>query len=140
MDIFERLKVMRVLRGYSQEELAQRLGISATAYAKIERGDTDVNYSRIKQLADLLKVELADLFGFNEKNVFYIVGNTGDQPTNNRQINYNCGNPQKMERGEQHELELLRKDLAFKTHEIANLNTQITQLNEIIRLMQAKQG
>ena len=47
MQFYEKLKVMRILKGWSQEELAQKLGYSVNGYAKIERGETDINLAKL---------------------------------------------------------------------------------------------
>lgn len=52
----QRIQEIRKARGYSQDAVAYDLGISTTAYAKIERNETDVNMSRLTQIAKVLKV------------------------------------------------------------------------------------
>lgn len=42
MTIGDKIRNMRTIKGYSQENMAEMLGISVTAYAKIERGETDI--------------------------------------------------------------------------------------------------
>ena len=45
----------------TQEEVALELDISITAYAKIERGETNVSFLRLTQIADLFNVPLSKL-------------------------------------------------------------------------------
>jgi len=45
--------LLRHDRGYRQEDVARLMGISIPAYSKMETGATDLNYSRIVQLAAL---------------------------------------------------------------------------------------
>ena len=45
----------------TQEEVALELDISITAYAKIERGETNVSFLRLTQIADLFKVPISRL-------------------------------------------------------------------------------
>lgn len=59
--IGEKIRYFRKLKGLSQEDLAHELDISLTAYSKIERNITDVSFSRLTQVADVLKVSLLDL-------------------------------------------------------------------------------
>lgn len=47
--------------GQTQEDVAFGLDISSTAYAKIERGETNVPFKRLIQIAEYLKVEVSDL-------------------------------------------------------------------------------
>ena len=52
---------MRHQRGWSQEEVANRLGISIPAFSKIETGVTDVNLSRLEQIAGIFEVNVINL-------------------------------------------------------------------------------
>ena len=45
----------------TQEEVALKLDISITAYAKIERGETNVSFLRLTQIADLFNIPLSKL-------------------------------------------------------------------------------
>jgi transcriptional regulator with XRE-family HTH domain len=46
----------------TQENVAHDLGITAGAYAKIERGETDAPLSRILQIAGALEIHITELF------------------------------------------------------------------------------
>jgi len=50
------------LESWTQEDIADKLGISTHAYAKIERGETDVNLSRLQQIAEVMEIGLSQLF------------------------------------------------------------------------------
>ena len=58
MTLGEKTKTFRAAKGYSQENMAKLLNISSTAYAKIERGETDVNFSRLEQIAKAFEVKV----------------------------------------------------------------------------------
>lgn len=45
----------------TQEDVAFELDISITAYAKIERGETNVSFLRLLQIANLFKTSVAKL-------------------------------------------------------------------------------
>lgn len=47
--------------GLTQEDVAFELDISITAYAKIERGETNVGFLRLAQIAELFKVPISKL-------------------------------------------------------------------------------
>lgn len=55
------LKERRRLLNLTQENVADKLCITVTAYSKIERGDSGVNMDRIRQLADALEMNLFEL-------------------------------------------------------------------------------
>ncbi len=76
--IHEKIKNVRLLRNYTQEHLAEMLGISKQSYGKIESGETDVSYSRIEQIAKTLEVSPEFLASFDAKNLLNIHNaNTG---------------------------------------------------------------
>ncbi|MCI5648652.1 MAG: helix-turn-helix domain-containing protein [Fusicatenibacter sp.] len=49
----ENIAMLRNLKGYSQEEVAEKIGISRQAYAKWEKGETIPDVDRCQKLADL---------------------------------------------------------------------------------------
>ncbi|MGN1084423.1 MAG: helix-turn-helix transcriptional regulator, partial [Lachnospiraceae bacterium] len=50
---FSRLKMFRKQNGYTQEEIAEKLGVSRQAVAKWERGETLPDIENCIKLADL---------------------------------------------------------------------------------------
>ncbi len=52
--VAEKIRLQRLQRGLSQENMADLLGLSTTAYGDIERGKTDLALSRLTQIADAL--------------------------------------------------------------------------------------
>ena len=62
-------KKIKTLRGqylWTQEIVANQLGISIPAFSKIESGLTTVNITRLKQLADLFETTPMALLGLTE--------------------------------------------------------------------------
>ncbi len=55
------IRTLRHQRGWSQEDVANRLGISIPAFSKIETGVTDVNLSRLEQIAGIYEVNVINL-------------------------------------------------------------------------------
>jgi transcriptional regulator with XRE-family HTH domain len=68
-----KLKVLRVSRDWSQEYIAEKLGISQAAYAKLETGETRLTVDRAGQLAGIYEIDPEYFF------------------TTDRVINYNSG-------------------------------------------------
>lgn len=61
------IRALRHQHSWSQEDVANKLGISIPAFSKIETGVTDVNLSRIEQIANVLGVSVARLLSENEE-------------------------------------------------------------------------
>ena len=57
----ENLIILRNIHGYSQEEIAEKIGISRQAYAKWENGITIPDIEKCKRLSDLYGVTIDSL-------------------------------------------------------------------------------
>lgn len=65
--IGNKIRSIRTLKELSQENVAEMLSISVTAYSKIERGETDVQLSRLSQIANVFKVSIEEILNFGDK-------------------------------------------------------------------------
>ena len=61
MEIGEKIRYVRLKKGYSQENMADFLGISTSAYGDIERNKTELTLSRAKKLSTILKMSMLEL-------------------------------------------------------------------------------
>ncbi|MBB3839147.1 transcriptional regulator with XRE-family HTH domain [Runella defluvii] len=61
--IAEKIRLLRLEKGFSQENVADMLGISTTAYGDIERGKTDLTLSRLQSIAHVFSTSLRHLMG-----------------------------------------------------------------------------
>ena len=125
MKIYEKIRFMRELKNWSQEEMATKLSMSVNGYANIERGETDIQLSRLEQIAKTLEIELLELLSFGENNIFYL---TGD---NNRlyKLNINSSNKQSELENELEKTRLI----------VEQQQKEIDYLKEIINLMKNKE-
>jgi transcriptional regulator with XRE-family HTH domain len=64
------LTKLRELKGFTQADLADELGITLSGYGKIERHEVGLTLDRLEKLATILDVSIADILGFDEKFVF----------------------------------------------------------------------
>lgn len=60
-----KLKVIRSLRGLSQDDIVNKLDIDKSYYSKVERGLTNPTLLYIKNLAEVLDVDLEDIINVN---------------------------------------------------------------------------
>ena len=60
-DIRDRIKKIRVEKGYSQDYMAEMLNISQNAYHKLERGHTRINLLKFIDIAKILEIEVSEL-------------------------------------------------------------------------------
>lgn len=65
------IRRLREERNVTQEYMASKLNIGVTAYGNIERNDVKrLTVDRLKEIADILKVHVFELFGYTERDVF----------------------------------------------------------------------
>lgn len=57
----ENLIILRNVHGYSQEEIAEKIGISRQAYAKWENGATIPDIEKCQRLSDLYGITIDSL-------------------------------------------------------------------------------
>ena len=63
----DNILMLRNVNGYSQEEVAEEIGISRQAYAKWEKGETVPDVERCQKLAELYEVTIDSLINFSYK-------------------------------------------------------------------------
>jgi transcriptional regulator with XRE-family HTH domain len=63
----EKIRLVRMLKGFSQENMAEMLKLSRQAYGDIERGKTDVTDMRLEQIAEVLQVSPNDILELPDK-------------------------------------------------------------------------
>lgn len=128
MQLYEKIHFMRTVKNLSQEDMAEKLGISTNGYGKIERGETDIQWSRLEQIAEVLGITVKELLNLNEKMFFNL--NLGRDQNNNIASEHIESN-----RDIKYELEKTILLLEQKDKEINLLREQIVQLKDIIQLM-----
>lgn len=61
MNVHEKIRLIRELKHLSQEDVAEQLNISTSGYAKIERGESQLNLMRLEQIAAVLNINVWEL-------------------------------------------------------------------------------
>lgn len=135
----ERIKFMRNFKGWTQEETAAKLYMAVSGYAKIEHGETDIPYSRLQQIAKLFEIEVTDLIGLNEKNVFNVIAGQDAHANNpyHSTVNvYSCEATKLQHENEKLQILIEQKDkeLSQKNREIELLQQQLNDLRIMIGL------
>ncbi len=82
MKVHDKIRTMRELRHWSQEEMAARLSMSTNGYAKLERGETRLNIPKLEQIAGVLDVDLNDLMSVSERSVICLFNERGANHNN----------------------------------------------------------
>ena len=75
MHIGQKIKKLRELKNLIQTHLAQELGVTQSAYSKIEIGESEVTYSKLEKISSVLGMKPEDVIAFNESMVFNVMNN-----------------------------------------------------------------
>lgn len=65
-----KIKQLRELKNFTQEYMAQQLGLSIRAYSKIETGETQLTVNRLNEISRILGITPVEVLGFDDKQVF----------------------------------------------------------------------
>ena len=79
MEIGTRIRKVREIKGFSQENIAEDLGMSVNGYGKIERNEVSVNFDKLIRISEILGVEIENIIGFDENVAFNNFNNTVEQ-------------------------------------------------------------
>lgn len=80
MEIHDKIRVMREINQWSQEEMAEKLEMSPAGYAKIEHGKTNLTIDKLKQIAQVFHIDVVELIASQDKSFFFTIG---DHSNNN---------------------------------------------------------
>ena len=112
MQIGSKIRKIRELRGYSQEVVADLLGITQNSYSKIESGATNIIVKRLYEIAKVFEVEVPTILGFDEKHVFNT--NFHDSSMNGGKVVYLENSFEKERELYQAQIKQLQETVAFQ--------------------------
>ncbi len=73
--IGQKIKKLRELKNFTQSHMATELGITQSAYSKIEQGETELTYAKMSKIAEVLGISPEDIAAFNEQMIFNVMHN-----------------------------------------------------------------
>ena len=139
MKVHEKIRFLRKEKNWTQEQMAEKLGMSSVSYGKVERGETDYT-AKLEKIADALDMDLMELLALHEKNVFFLLSEVTNVSNSLNPISHIVGSPkeltfeiQKLQLIIEHEKEIIeQKDvlLAQKDKDIARLESMIELLKK----------
>lgn len=78
MNIGEKIKKVRQLKGYKQDYMADRLQISQKQYSLYENDDSNLEWKTIEKIAKVLEIDTVKLVGFDETQIFNNCNQSGN--------------------------------------------------------------
>lgn len=82
MKVNEKIRMVREMNNWSQEDMAAKLSMSTNGYAKIERGETRLNLPKMEQIAQLFDMDLVELLSVNDKSVICLINENSTHSSN----------------------------------------------------------
>lgn len=131
MNIQDKIRQIRKVHQLSQEKMADELNISCSSYAKIERGETRLQFNTLQQIAQIFHMSISQLVDLKEKSTVIVLGSDND--TNNANINYYASSESMA-----HEIEKLKILIVHKDKIIQQKDELINVLKEQIELLKIK--
>lgn len=128
MQINEKIRMMREMNNWTQEDVAEKLHMSLTSYAKIERGETKLYLEKLQQIAEVFQIDIVDLLSLNKQGLVWLI--SGDVHGNHSNNVYYGGTD-----ALNFEIEKLNLLLQHKNEIIDEKNKLIEQLNAQISLL-----
>lgn len=56
-----RIRTLRAIHNYTQEQMAEKMGVSRQKYARIENGTNSITYDTLSKVASILDVTVGDI-------------------------------------------------------------------------------
>ena len=131
MNIHEKIRTLRELNNWTQEDMAEKMDIAPNTYARFERGETRLDFNKLRQIAMLFHCKLTDLIDQDKQNLFFQIGDDNYQQQNS--THYSSSDAVTVENEKlkliiQHKEELLVQ----KESELATLKTMLDLLKKQI--------
>ncbi len=127
MKINEKIKRLRELHQLSQEQMAAKLNLSASGYAKIEQGERGLDFPKLEKIAIALGMELTELLEFNDKSIICLINE-------NSQLNQN-GNNIRTDAEAAAEIENLQLKIRHYEEMLAQKEREISLLNQLLEAL-----
>lgn len=134
MSVNDKIRALRELNNWSQEEMAERLNMSKSSYSRLERDESRLDLSKLEKLAAVFQIDIGELVASDGKGLICLIGENSGQNANYYGTGENIAiEVEKLRLGLEHSRELLAyKDqmLAQKDQEIAALRQLVAQLQK----------
>ncbi|MCR6641096.1 MAG: helix-turn-helix domain-containing protein [Sporocytophaga sp.] len=79
-----KIRKLRELKGFKQENMAELLGVSQSSYSKMESDEMEISKERLEQISKILGLSVQDIMSFDE-HMFFNQMNSHSSGYNNNQ-------------------------------------------------------
>lgn len=116
--VVERIAQQRNKKGFTYENMAHELDITAAAYRKIETGETKLSVERLMKIADILEAKLEELLDLKADKIYQ------------QEFKDNSNNYQEFQNLHQENKEVYQELIKSKDDQIALLKEQVAFLTK----------
>jgi transcriptional regulator with XRE-family HTH domain len=74
-NIGKKIRMLRELKNLTQEHMASVIGVTQSAYSRMEVGETEITYSKLARIATEIGMKPEDIISFSESMVFNVMNN-----------------------------------------------------------------
>mgnify|MGYP001790052967 CR=1 FL=1 len=117
MNLNQKIRTIREQNAWSQEEMATKMNMSVNGYAKIERGQTNVSVEKLKQIAQVFNLNVAQLLDDDERFVICSIGDNHSNYNNyfgtNEKLSLENEKLKQLLNAKESEIEALKKVIAL---------------------------
>lgn len=83
MAVNHKIRMLRELQQWSQEDMAKRMNMSINGYAKIERGETKLHLDKLEQIAQIFNIDVIELMTAGDNGVVFFMNENSDYTNTN---------------------------------------------------------
>lgn len=124
--IHRKIKQFREIRSFTQQSMADNLGMSLKAYQNFENGITKLDYERLKSVAAILDVDVDDLINAEDNGVYI-------EEIKNNSVGYNGSTVNIHNPASKNESDLYEKIILAKDEQIAALKLINDQYSALVK-------
>lgn len=117
MTVQSNIRHLREQKNLTQEQMAEKMGMSKNGYTKIERGETQLKIEKLEQIANIFNVDIQDLLK-TDRDFNVLLGDN----------NVNC----QTKYSNQQEIEKLQLIIQFKDELLAQKDKEIELLRKLL--------
>lgn len=129
MQLNDKLRTLRELNDFSQEDMADKLQMSTNGYAKIERGERRLDIPKLEQIVAIFGMDLMEFINFDVNRAVNLIHENKQsiiyQINKNSQQNTYFGSEDL-----QHEIEKLNLIISHKDELLAQKEHELNQIIE----------
>lgn len=83
MKVQDKIRSIREIYQWTQEDMAEKMGIATSSYSKLERGESKLDFEKLKTIAQIFNISMEELI--SQQGMVFIVNandNNGDHSAN----------------------------------------------------------